>query len=727
MAASSHSTDPQRLPYDAFPGDPDNNTLYAGLTPWSNSQGFYDAPGQPSTMFRRPEPSSYPTTHAQYTSPYDFAGLQHVETAWAPGAQYRTEVLPEDPLTTRAIAYPQGSSSTAPGSRPAALASDAHVQSQEGWAAHRPYDPQAAPYDDAPNARTLPTSVSGLMPVAHILNDPSCTPSSLQSPTHELSPQTPMQLLPPASSLLVQAGREGYPSQHPSTFPPTISSVTDMSAPTLAPWNAGMHGQHLAPAQYPCYSQTAAAAAARRSSATSKLPKVPSPFLERQKKNKASVRHGPLSRESREKAHKMRGPEGKRPCIRCRFYKAGCDEGEICMKCEKTRRSARVFLLPCTRDQIEDTNLVRRCNGRFAQPEADFVKYPWKKDRGIHVMDIVWYYAGYGPVSQGVLQIKFCEYEPEGSPINSTESQWRNTNGQLIKVEQPPFAVYDTVALQNDVEVHFSRSEPSLENWIFGRNQHDTIALLTYKEALRLRSMKTRGSELINLALRLQYLSVISQGYGSVCTNIPGIKQYDYRQMGHSEYEAYDRNSCDRPLPIAINHQFDVALVKLQKRVEERFFKLLAKTIFQNGIRPWYELFITFFILFWNLEYIHSGAEGYMRTKSGTHVGQQVNTVVSQQLEKWDFSFQVLMNHWQGLLRGYKPFMLARENPEELRIHGKLPDHSAFVYMTNMAAILDDHGPSQFPPPLTGFAPTTNSRTSRWITALLSEAGGLPI
>lgn len=63
----------------------------------------------------------------------------------------------------------------------------------------------------------------------------------------------------------------------------------------------------------------------RRSSTNPKLPTMPSPFVERQKKNTVSKRQGPLSKEKREKAHRMRqrGPDGKPPCIRCRFYKAG--------------------------------------------------------------------------------------------------------------------------------------------------------------------------------------------------------------------------------------------------------------------------------------------------------------------------------------------------------------------------------------------------------------------
>lgn len=53
------------------------------------------------------------------------------------------------------------------------------------------------------------------------------------------------------------------------------------------------------------------------------------------------------------------------------------------------------------------------------------------------------------------------------------------------------------------------------------------------------------------------------------------------------------------------------------------------------------------------------------------------------------------MNHWRGCLRGFKPFVLARENPEELRAKGRLPDQTAFEYMEKMAACLGRQGPGE--------------------------------
>jgi hypothetical protein len=69
--------------------------------------------------------------------------------------------------------------------------------------------------------------------------------------------------------------------------------------------------------------------------------------------------------------------------------------------------------------------------------------------------------------------------------------------------------------------------------------------------------------------------------------------------------------------------------------------------------------------------------------------------VVSRQIQKWDFSFGVLMMHWKASLRGFEPFKVARENPEELRTKGNLPDAQAFDYMNRMVAILDRTGPGK--------------------------------
>lgn len=233
-------------------------------------------------------------------------------------------------------------------------------------------------------------------------------------------------------------------------------------------------------------------------------------------------------------------------------------------------------------------------------------------------MEIIWNLPGYGPIPNAQpLRIAFRPYSPKRGPLDVATSVWSNREGQVPTVEQPAYAVYDTANLVVAVERYFSSLQPAIEEWIFARISRDEIAYSTYQEVIRMR--RVTGSKALDLAMRLQCLSVVSQGYGSVFSpNIPGIREYDYSRLGHSDYEAYDRGSCDRPLPGAITHQMDVAAVKYLRKLEKLFVKELAALIFKPKIKPWYELFLTFYVIFWNLEYIHHGAQDYIKSKNGT-------------------------------------------------------------------------------------------------------------
>jgi hypothetical protein len=75
-------------------------------------------------------------------------------------------------------------------------------------------------------------------------------------------------------------------------------------------------------------------------------------------------------------------------------------------------------------------------------------------------------------------------------------------------------------------------------------------------------------------------------------------------------------------------------------------------------------------------------------------IENQVNNVVSTQIKKWEFAFPVLLYHWRCTLRGYSPFKLARENPEELREKGHI-DHEGFQYVTKIASLFDRTNPGK--------------------------------
>ena len=354
----------------------------------------------------------------------------------------------------------------------------------------------------------------------------------------------------------------------------------------------------------------------QRTQSKKKAAKVPSSFVERQEKLKVSKRKGPLQEKQREKTHTMR--KTKRICVRCRFYKSGCDEGDPCEKCQKITGHARSFREPCYREHLEDTSLVRRCNGREHQEEAEFLGYDWIHNSQLFEMEILWNLPGYGPIPNAQpMRVTFRPYSPRRGELDMAASVWSNKEGEVTAIQQPAYAIYDTANLVPAFERYFSSLQPAIEEWIFARIRQDEAAYLTYSEVVRMRSVN--GSKALDLAMRLQCLSVVSQGYGSVWSNnIPGIREYDYRRLGRSDYEAYDRNSCDRPLPGAITHQMDVAAVKYLRKLEKLFVKELTTLIFKPRIKPWYELFLAFYVIFWNLDYIHHGAQDYIKSKNGT-------------------------------------------------------------------------------------------------------------
>ncbi|KAH7116898.1 hypothetical protein B0J11DRAFT_552853 [Dendryphion nanum] len=443
--------------------------------------------------------------------------------------------------------------------------------------------------------------------------------------------------------------------------------------------------------------------------------KVASAYIPRQQKVKVSRRSGPLEDQCKAKAHKMRKT---RVCVRCKMYKAGCDEGDPCQKCAKTMGSARSFLEPCFRDSIEDMGLVRHCNGRCNQAEADFLKYVWQEAKPIHQMEILWFLPGkQQPIRMAQpLRLRYRPFHPDKNKPESTMSVWKNTEEAVITFEHAPYAVFDTTALQPDVESYFFGNLPSMERWIYSRIGRDEIALLTYREAFRLRG----NGNTLNAALHLQCLSIMSQGYGVVYSpGIPGIETVDFTALGHADYEAYDRNGRDQILPAAMNHQMDVAFVKLLRRLEHDCHKLLHNKVFKPKIKPWYELHLTFFILCWNLGYISQGATKYLQSKRGIITP----SVISQQIKKWEYTYEVILKYWRSVLRGFVPFKLARENEEELHENGQLPDQQAFEYMRRVIEVWDRTGTDRHKPPLTGLSSTLNSMENCYISELFKIAG----
>ena len=245
-------------------------------------------------------------------------------------------------------------------------------------------------------------------------------------------------------------------------------------------------------------------------------------------------------------------------------------------------------------------------------------------------MYVTWSLPGSGPVSTTeYFFLSVREHCTTGNHDENMAMEFMNTAGQVARVKQPPYAAHDPQAVLEGVEGYFYRHMPKAQQWLFDRVRHDEIAYITFEEAIRLQailiqhkngSLEHHAGKLLSVCFEILYLSVASQGYGNISSSdIPNIQEYDFRELGHSKYPAYDRNDRNCPLPASVNHQMDVAFITALKRCRQDCLRLLNKLIYgTKSQKPWYILHLAFFILIWNLEYMHSGATEYVNAKIGT-------------------------------------------------------------------------------------------------------------
>ncbi|KAF2447071.1 hypothetical protein P171DRAFT_519384 [Karstenula rhodostoma CBS 690.94] len=745
MAASSQYHRGATAPhshYHALPGNHEH--LYADLaTSWHGPHGAFSRAPAPSALLQRfSSPAQRaPAHYLDYAGSSDPVNPNLNQPPWPaaytrpPAPEWNPDFNNASSLGSRSLSYGEADGRQQPVSladpRPsrqyetaptAPLSSPAHE--------YRPQDNHHEPHVTAdsavvPNAPLFPANARTLAPMLNYANSdmhvspthPSTQPAVTwaQEPHSDTSPVLPQHAFVQNSHALPQAVVLGSQAQLPDTTWAMVSAAPSAPAPAVyeqLPDTAPLWPVEPAPQEYAHQQHVLTNAAlhdatpprGKRSLIKNTVAKVPAAFVARSQKSKVSKRKGPLDEQARRKTHEMR--KQKSACIRCRFYKSGCDHGDPCQKCQKVAGGARSFNMPCCRVRLEEAMLVRHCNGRSNQDEGEFIGYEWLPNWNLLNMDIIWNLPGTGPIQVQPMRIMIGQYRPKRPFLDAATNEWSTTQGRVV-VEQPPYAVYDTQSL------------------IFDRVSHDEIALLTYQEVVRLRARLPPGPQnLLDLCMRIQCLSVVSQGYGTVWSNdVPGILEYDYSKLGRSQYEAYDRNSRDRPLPGAINQQVDVAALKLLKKLETACHKLVNNKIFKPKIKPWYELFLALYVIFWNLEYIHQSAKTYILSKNGTTVESHVNNVVSRQIEKWEYSFEVLLTYWKTAIRDYVPFKVARENPEELRKKGHL-DAQGFDYVMKLVSIIDRIGEiGQSTAPYTGLRSTHNSLSSKWIKRLMETSG----
>ncbi|KAL6401880.1 hypothetical protein AUP68_14336 [Ilyonectria robusta] len=254
-----------------------------------------------------------------------------------------------------------------------------------------------------------------------------------------------------------------------------------------------------------------------------------------------------------------------------------------------------------------------------------------------------------------------------------------------MTVPLPPFAGDDVQALKAEVETFLDKSVAKVLDYIL-EDTTDQIISASLKEAIRY--SQKHGSRAIDLALRIRCASFCSQGWGSITGQESlGIAAVDFNRLGKSGYAAYDRG-IDRPVPQSIDHQIDVVLLLTIKKHQKELLGHLSKLIFGKvKKKPWYEIFLTIFVLLSNLEYVHGGSLSYYLAQAKTRNGATCYSLIQEMIDEFTYSSENLLYHFCSILRGSMGFKLARENMRDLTTRESL-DEEAVLYMTTILETL---------------------------------------
>ena len=252
-------------------------------------------------------------------------------------------------------------------------------------------------------------------------------------------------------------------------------------------------------------------------------------------------------------------------------------------------------------------------NGNFAQREVAFVDYFWAdKSSPSKKIEIRWNLPGGRLVDLPLLSVTCKKFVAR---TNDTHHITFNAGSEVITIELPPYAGDDTESIQAAVEDFLDQGVPTILDYILS-DLTDELSSSTFREAMRF--AKEHHSQTVELALRIRCASFCSQGWGFI-TGLEslGIQSVNFNERGKCGYAAYDRGQ-DKPLPLSIDHQLDVALLLAIKKYQKELLGKLTKMVFGKARKPWYEIFLTIFILLSNLEYVHSGGLSFYHAQMKT-------------------------------------------------------------------------------------------------------------
>ena len=193
---------------------------------------------------------------------------------------------------------------------------------------------------------------------------------------------------------------------------------------------------------------------------------------------------------------------------------------------------------------------------------------------------------------------------------DTTTYRW-SVAGKERLVRVAPFACFDNDLVVSMVERLFQQSIVDIDNWLDNRYRNDEMSSRTFMEARRYSS--DFNSKLIQCALCLQRGTVLSQGRGSVFRKC--LSKQLYKLDDADDIIAYDTDDLGhvRPIPLALHHQIEVAILQKINGIQVSLCKEMERCFLRPKPKPWYEIFLAFFVLLQNLDWIYSGALRYQK------------------------------------------------------------------------------------------------------------------
>ncbi|KAI4686780.1 hypothetical protein J4E81_008441 [Alternaria sp. BMP 2799] len=363
-----------------------------------------------------------------------------------------------------------------------------------------------------------------------------------------------------------------------------------------------------------------------------------------------------------------------------------CNTGDPCDRCIKALSEPRSYHDPCYRDKLDKITTARHGNNNFGQREVEFLKYNWHPDADVKTIDIKWSLPGGRSVDLPGIRLDCRRFVPLNN--DSHYITWQ-VNDEVVTIELPPYSGEDTAVITASVQQFLRGGNKAVLDYLIQdvEGKGDTFGAVSLREAMRYADKNPNST--VDLALRIRSAAYCSQGWGTVSgSETLGIGEFDFNEKGQCGYSAYDRGQ-ERPLPLSIDHQIDVALLKTIRIMQDHLVKKLAKMIFQkSGRKPWYEIFLTMYVLLSNLEYVHFGSLSFLRAQMKTKSEQSCAFLTREMVAEYNYSAENLLHHFRAILRAQYGFKVARKNLAEFVKAESLDDESA-QYIQRVLETLD--------------------------------------